>query len=76
VSWNELISLVLNVESGKLGCFEWCWLGVFIAPTTILAVGCSFVSTSTSDNPVRTYDNKFYEKKLNLFLSSFVLGSI
>jgi hypothetical protein len=38
--WNEVFALVLSVESGKLGLLEWCWLGVFIAPTTILAVGC------------------------------------
>jgi hypothetical protein len=47
--WNELFALLLSVESGKLGCFEWWWLGVFIAPTTILAVGCSFLSTGTPD---------------------------
>jgi hypothetical protein len=29
--------------------------GVFIAPTTILAVGCSFLSTGTPDSPVRTW---------------------
>jgi hypothetical protein len=40
--WNELFALVLNVESEKLVCFEWWWLGVFIAPTTILAVGWAF----------------------------------
>jgi hypothetical protein len=28
--------------------------GVFIAPTTILAIGCSFLSTGTPDSPVRT----------------------
>jgi hypothetical protein len=32
------IALVLNVKFRKLGWFEWRWLGVFIAPTTILAV--------------------------------------
>ena len=31
-------ALVLNVEFRKLGWIEWWWLGVFIAPTTILAV--------------------------------------
>jgi hypothetical protein len=31
-------TLVLNVEFRKLGCLEWWWLGVLIAPTTIPAV--------------------------------------
>jgi hypothetical protein len=52
--WNEFFALVLSVESGKLGYIEWWWLGVFIAPTTILAVGFSFLSTGASDSPVRT----------------------
>jgi hypothetical protein len=34
----NVIALVLNVKSRKLGWLEWRWLGVFIAPTTILAV--------------------------------------
>jgi hypothetical protein len=38
--WSVLFALVLNEESGMLGWLEWWWLGVFIAPTTILAVGC------------------------------------
>jgi hypothetical protein len=38
--WIVLFDLVLNVESGKLGLLEWRWLGVFIAPTNILVVGC------------------------------------
>jgi hypothetical protein len=28
----------MNVKFRKLGSLEWRWLGVFIAPTTILAV--------------------------------------
>jgi hypothetical protein len=40
--WNEFFTLVLSVESRKLGYLEWWWLGVFIAPTTILAVGWAF----------------------------------
>jgi hypothetical protein len=32
------IALVLNVKFRKLGWLEWRWLGVFIAPTTILVV--------------------------------------
>ena len=32
------IAPVLNVNFRKLGWLEWRWLGVFIAPTTILAV--------------------------------------
>jgi hypothetical protein len=54
VSWNEFFALVLNVECGRLGCFEWWWLGVFIVPTTILVVGCSFLSMGALDSPVRT----------------------
>jgi hypothetical protein len=33
------LALVLNVKSEKLGCLEVWWLGVFIAPTTKVAVG-------------------------------------
>jgi hypothetical protein len=33
------LALVLNVKSEKLGCLKWCWLGVFIAPTTKPTVG-------------------------------------
>jgi hypothetical protein len=33
------LCLVLNVKSEKLGCLEVWWLGVFIAPTTKVAVG-------------------------------------
>jgi hypothetical protein len=33
------LALVLNVKSEKLGCLEVWWLGVFIAPTTKMAVG-------------------------------------
>jgi hypothetical protein len=47
--WNELFALVLSVESGKLGCIEWWWLEVFITPTTILVVGCSFLLTNTPE---------------------------
>jgi hypothetical protein len=28
------LAFVLNEMSEKLGCLEWWWLGVFIAPTT------------------------------------------
>jgi hypothetical protein len=55
--WNEFFTLVLSVESGKLGCIEWWWLGVFIALTTILAVGCSFMSMGAPDSPVCTGHN-------------------
>jgi hypothetical protein len=41
-------ALVLNVEFRKLGWLEWWWLGVFIAPTTILVV----VVDGTPDSPV------------------------
>jgi hypothetical protein len=33
------LALVLNEMSEKLGCLEWWWLGVFIAPTTNSTVG-------------------------------------
>jgi hypothetical protein len=33
------LALVLNGMSEKLGCLEWWWLGVFIAPTTNSTVG-------------------------------------
>jgi hypothetical protein len=33
------IALVLNEDLRKLGCFEWRWLGVFIASNHFLAVG-------------------------------------
>jgi hypothetical protein len=33
------LALVLNEMSEKLGCLEWWWLGVFIAPTTKPTVG-------------------------------------
>jgi hypothetical protein len=41
-------ALVLNVEFKKLGWLEWWWLGVFIAPTTILAVAVD----GTPDSPM------------------------
>jgi hypothetical protein len=47
-------ALVLNVKAWKLGLLEWWWLGVFIAPTTILAVavdGCT--GQDTFHCPVR-----------------------
>jgi hypothetical protein len=37
-------------ESGRLGCIEWMWLGVFIGPNHIIVVACSFLSTGA---PVR-----------------------
>jgi hypothetical protein len=41
-------ALVMNVEFKKLGCLEWWWLGVFITPTTILAVAVD----GTPNSPV------------------------
>ena len=37
-----------------LGCLEWWWLGVFIAPTTKMAVGelCCRLSKGAPDSPV------------------------
>jgi hypothetical protein len=42
------------VESGKLDALKGGGWVVFIAPTTILAIGSSFLSTGTPDSPVRT----------------------
>jgi hypothetical protein len=42
------IALVLNENFTKLGWLEWRWLGIFIAPTTILAVA----GDGASDSPV------------------------
>jgi hypothetical protein len=44
----QSFALVLNAEFRKLGCLEWRWLGVFIAPTTILAI----VVDGAPDSPV------------------------
>jgi hypothetical protein len=41
-------------ESGRLGCIEWRWLGVFIGPTIIIAVGSNFLSMGATDSPVHT----------------------
>jgi hypothetical protein len=41
-------ALAMNVEFRKLGWLEWSWVGVFIAPTTILAV----VVDGAPDSPV------------------------
>jgi hypothetical protein len=53
-------ALVLNAICWKLGCFEWWWLGVFIAPTTKPTVreGCcrwahQTVRCATGHCPVR-----------------------
>jgi hypothetical protein len=50
--WNEFFALALSVESGKLDALNGGGWVVFIAPTTILAVGSSFLSTGTPDSPV------------------------
>jgi hypothetical protein len=46
-------ALVLNAIAGKLGCLEWWWLGVFIAPTTKPTVGVGLLSMGAPDSPVR-----------------------
>jgi hypothetical protein len=46
-------ALVLNAMAGKLGCLEWWWLGVFIAPTTKPTVGVGLLSMGAPDSPVR-----------------------
>jgi hypothetical protein len=48
MSWSVWFALVLNVKGWKLGWLEWWWLGVFIAPTTILAIAVD----GTPDSPV------------------------
>jgi hypothetical protein len=48
------LALVLNVKSKKLGCLEVWWLGVFIAPTTKVAVGeavCQWAHRTLSGAP-------------------------
>jgi hypothetical protein len=35
----NVIALVLNEDLRKLGCFEWRWLGIFIASNHFLTVG-------------------------------------
>jgi hypothetical protein len=52
--WKKFFGLVLSVESEKLGALNGGGWGVFIAPTTILAVGRSFLSMGAPDSPVRT----------------------
>jgi hypothetical protein len=37
----------------KLGCLEWWWLGVFIAPSTKPTVGVGLLSMGAPDSPVR-----------------------
>jgi hypothetical protein len=46
--WSIAFALLLNVNFRKVGWLEWMWLGVFIAPTTILAVAID----GTPDSPV------------------------
>ena len=46
-------ALVLNAMAGKLGCLEWWWLGVFIAPTTKPIDGVGLLSMGAPDSPVR-----------------------
>jgi hypothetical protein len=43
-------TLVLNVMFRKLGCLELWWLGVFIAPTTKIAVGEAAVDGRTGQS--------------------------
>jgi hypothetical protein len=59
----DLISLVVSriecysscnvLEGGKLGCNEWWVVGVFIAPTTKLAVWWRLLPHGAPDSPVR-----------------------
>jgi hypothetical protein len=46
-------ALVLNANCWKLGCLDWWWLGVFIAPTTKPIVGVGLLSMGAPDSPVR-----------------------
>jgi hypothetical protein len=49
VSWSECYCSCIECELQKLGWLEWRWLGVFIAPTTVLAVA----GHGAPDSPVR-----------------------
>jgi hypothetical protein len=51
--WNVFFALVLSVESGKLGCIEWWWLGVFISLTTILAIVVLSVDGRTGHDTIQ-----------------------
>jgi hypothetical protein len=51
--WNVFFALVLSVESGKLGCLEWWWLGGIYSPNHYFSRWLCSLSTSTPDNPVR-----------------------
>jgi hypothetical protein len=42
-------ALVLNANIWKLGCLEWWWSGVFIAPTTKPTVGVGLLSMGAPD---------------------------
>jgi hypothetical protein len=52
--WNESFALVLNVESGKLGCIEWWWLGGIYSPNHYFSRWMCFLSMGAPDIPVRT----------------------
>jgi hypothetical protein len=46
------LAFVLNEMSEKLGCLEWWWLGVFIAPTTKPTIG-EAICRWAPDSPMR-----------------------
>jgi hypothetical protein len=54
VSFNWFSALVLNVESGRLGCFEWWWLGVIYSSNHYSSCWVLIFVDGTPDSPVRT----------------------
>jgi hypothetical protein len=46
-------ALVLNAMARKLGCLEWWWLRVFIAPTTKPTIGVGLLPMGAPDSLVR-----------------------
>jgi hypothetical protein len=53
--WNESFDLVLSVESGKLGCIEWWWLGGIYIPNHYSSRWLRFLSTGAPDIPLFTF---------------------
>jgi hypothetical protein len=53
VSCIECYNSCMRCEGSKLGCNEWWVVGVFIAPTTKLAVWWRLLSHGAPDSPVR-----------------------
>jgi hypothetical protein len=52
--WSVFFALVLSVESGKLGCLEWWWLGGIYSPNQHSSRWMYSLSMGTLDSPVCT----------------------